>query len=121
MIFAGGNDVRVCAKRYEQSDEDNKTVKLASRAILVQKKRNRKRKMNQTNGSDVSAPEPQTEGVNHKSEPDNPVKPTNWPVIQDRQRLPWFPARQRLIGLVRCSRDSYVLPPAVVRKASWRE
>ena len=77
--------------------------------------------MNQTTSTGVSAPERQTEGVDHKSKPDNPVKSTDWPVILDRQRLVWFPARQRLIGLVRCSRDSYVLPPAVVRKASWRE
>ena len=44
-----------------------------------------------------------------------------WPVRQCRQRLAWFPARHRLIGLVRSSRDSFVLPPAVVRKATWRD
>ena len=46
---------------------------------------------------------------------------TGWPVSQDRHRLAWFPAGQRLIGLVRGKGDCYVLPPAVVRKASWRE
>lgn len=44
-----------------------------------------------------------------------------WPVGQDRQRLEWFPAGQRLIGLVRGRADCFVLPPAVVRKANWRE
>lgn len=44
-----------------------------------------------------------------------------WPVAQDRCRIDWFPARQRLIAMVRNSSDSFVLPPAVVRKASWRE
>ena len=44
-----------------------------------------------------------------------------WPVRQDRRRLVWFPARQRLIGLVRGKRDCFVLPPAVVRKATWRD
>ena len=44
-----------------------------------------------------------------------------WPVAQDRCRIDWFPAEQRLIAMVRNSSDSFVLPPAVVRKASWRE
>ncbi len=44
-----------------------------------------------------------------------------WPVGPQRQRLEWFPAGQRLIGLVRGRADCFVLPPAVVRKANWRE
>ena len=47
--------------------------------------------------------------------------PLNWPVAPQRQRVKWFPARQRLIGLVRGNRDAFVLPPAVVRKSPWRE
>ena len=46
---------------------------------------------------------------------------TRWPVRHMRHRPVWFPARYRLIGLVRASVDSFVLPPAVVRKATWRE
>ncbi len=46
---------------------------------------------------------------------------SDWPVDHDRQRVRWFPASHRLISLVRGNRDSYVLPPAVVRKASWRD
>jgi len=46
---------------------------------------------------------------------------TTWPVRRERPVLRWFPAGHRLIGLVRASRDSFVLPPAVVRKAAWRE
>ena len=46
---------------------------------------------------------------------------SGWPVDHDRQRVRWFPASHRLISLVRGNRDSYVLPPAVVRKASWRD
>ena len=77
--------------------------------------------MDQPIGRDVKDPAQHAEGSRLKTKTDNLVKPTNWPVSQDRQRLRWFPARQRLIGLVRGSRDSYVLPPAVVRKAPWRE
>ena len=46
---------------------------------------------------------------------------TGWPLVPQRQRPQWFPTRQRLIGLVRSSRDSFVLPPAIVRKAAWRD
>ena len=46
---------------------------------------------------------------------------SGWPVDHDRQRVRWFPASHRLISLVRGNLDSYVLPPAVVRKASWRD
>ena len=50
-----------------------------------------------------------------------PLNPP-WPVSQQRPHMRWYPTRQRLIGLVRCSSaDSFVLPPAIVRKASWRE
>jgi len=45
----------------------------------------------------------------------------DWPVRQDRQPVYWFPAKQRLIGLVRTHKDGFVLPPAVVRKATWQE
>ncbi len=48
-------------------------------------------------------------------------KDQNWPVHQDRQPVNWFPAKQRLIGLVRTHKDGFVLPPAVVRKATWQE
>ena len=44
-----------------------------------------------------------------------------WPVNLQRERVKWFPARYRLISLVRTAKDSFVLPPAVVRKAAWRE
>lgn len=46
---------------------------------------------------------------------------TTWPVRPDRQRVNWFPAKQRLIGLVRAHEEGFVLPPAVVRKATWQE
>jgi len=46
---------------------------------------------------------------------------SKWPVRQQRRRLRWFPAGQRLIGLVRASPDNFVLPPAIVRKAAWRD
>ncbi len=45
----------------------------------------------------------------------------DWPVSQDRQPIDWFPARYRLIGLVRMHEDGFVLPPAIIRKATWRE
>ena len=44
-----------------------------------------------------------------------------WPVCPERADVKWFPAGSRLIGLVRANVDKFVLPPAVVRKASWRE
>jgi hypothetical protein len=56
-----------------------------------------------------------------KSQSDKSACATKWPVSQVRLRPAWFPARQRLIGLVRRRGESYVLPPAVVRKAAWRE
>lgn len=49
------------------------------------------------------------------------VKGENWPVRLERGPGSWFPAQQRMIGLIRGNRDSFVLPPAVVRKAAWRE
>jgi hypothetical protein len=52
---------------------------------------------------------------------DQLLRQLNWPVAPQRQRVKWFPARQRLIGLVRGNRDAFVLPPAVVRKSPWRE
>lgn len=45
----------------------------------------------------------------------------SWPVRWDRPEVRWFPASSRLIGLVRANVDKFVLPPAVVRKASWRD
>lgn len=45
----------------------------------------------------------------------------DWPIQQSRRRPRWFPSHQRLIGLVRASSDSFVLPPAIVRKAAWKE
>lgn len=48
-------------------------------------------------------------------------KPGHWPVRPVRQRLAWLPAKHRLIGLVRTHKDGFVLPPAVVRKATWRD
>jgi len=44
-----------------------------------------------------------------------------WPMPMERVEVKWFPARNRLIGLVRANGDKYVLPPAVVRKAAWRD
>jgi len=49
------------------------------------------------------------------------TNPALWPVRQIRHRVAWFPARHRLIGLVRALSESFVLPPAVIRKPSWRE
>ena len=45
----------------------------------------------------------------------------NWPVAFQRPIIRWFPAGNRLIGLIRANVDSFVLPPAIVRKANWRE
>ena len=45
----------------------------------------------------------------------------SWPLAPVRRRLSWFPARHRLIGLVRASDGCFVLPPAMVRKAAWRD
>lgn len=44
-----------------------------------------------------------------------------WPVTPERKPLNWYPARYCLIKMVQAKADSFVLPPAVVRKASWRE
>ncbi|MCH9021219.1 MAG: hypothetical protein IID32_00445 [Planctomycetes bacterium] len=44
-----------------------------------------------------------------------------WPVRHERHRVLWYPARHRLIGLVRTSPDSHILPPAMIRKTTWRE
>ena len=52
---------------------------------------------------------------------DHLLRQLNWPVTPQRQRVKWFPARQRLNGLVRGNHDAFVLPPAVVRKSPWRE
>ena len=45
----------------------------------------------------------------------------SWPVKLERGPEDWFPAQQRMIGLIRSNQDSFVLPPAVVRKSAWRE
>jgi len=44
-----------------------------------------------------------------------------WPVSYEQPNIKWFPASNRLIGLVRANLDKFVLPPAIVRKAAWRE
>ena len=44
-----------------------------------------------------------------------------WPVNYEQPNIKWFPASNRLIGLVRANLDKFVLPPAIVRKAAWRE
>lgn len=44
-----------------------------------------------------------------------------WPLRCQREPVKWSPARYRLIDLVRSSSDAFVLPPAVIRKALWRE
>lgn len=49
------------------------------------------------------------------------AKRGRWPVELQRGEVRWFPASTRLIGLVRANVDKFVLPPAVVRKANWRE
>ena len=77
--------------------------------------------MEKTKDIITEASEKQIEKANPPSTTDNAEKSGPWPMVRDRQRLRWFPARQRLIGLVRGSRDAYVLPPAVIRKACWRE
>ena len=50
-----------------------------------------------------------------------PPKPASWPVHHERHRVAWYPARHRLIGMVRTSPESHILPPAMIRKTSWRE
>jgi hypothetical protein len=45
----------------------------------------------------------------------------SWPVGQCRTPLAWYPAYNRLITLVRTKSDSFVLPPALVKKAAWRD
>lgn len=55
------------------------------------------------------------------SSPSRQSQAQTWPMGQSRARVQWFPAGQRLISLVRSSQGNYVLPPAVVRKASWRD
>jgi hypothetical protein len=47
--------------------------------------------------------------------------PKHWPVSYEQPNIKWFPASNRLIGLVRANLDKFVLPPAIVRKAAWRE
>ena len=62
------------------------------------------------------------QAANLESKTDDSIRTGKWPVGQERQRPKWFPAPQRLIGQVRQAvAGSAVLPPAVVRKASWRE
>ena len=56
----------------------------------------------------------QTKGVSFR-------KAGDWPIGLERGPRAWFPAQARMIGLIRANKDSYVLPPAVVRKAAWRE
>ncbi len=51
----------------------------------------------------------------------SPRKARGWPIGLERGPRVWFPAQARMIGLIRANKDSYVLPPAVVRKAAWRE
>ena len=51
----------------------------------------------------------------------SPRKARGWPIGLERGPRAWFPAQARMIGLIRANKDSYVLPPAVVRKAAWRE
>jgi len=45
----------------------------------------------------------------------------SWPIGPCRQRVPWYPGRQRLTSLLRNSTDNSILPPALVRKAAWRD
>ncbi len=44
-----------------------------------------------------------------------------WPVQQKRPGWCWFPASHRMMAMLHMRMDSTVLPPAIVRKASWRE
>jgi hypothetical protein len=53
--------------------------------------------------------------------PKGNAKDKGWPMGLERGPRAWFPAQARMIGLIRANKNSYVLPPAVVRKASWRE
>ncbi|MCF7958602.1 MAG: hypothetical protein K9M57_09165 [Phycisphaerae bacterium] len=46
---------------------------------------------------------------------------STWPVSFQWSPVKWYPANSRLIGLVRNNVDNFVLPPAVVRKAAWRD
>ena len=56
-----------------------------------------------------------------ESPPKSPPAAESWPLGHDREPPAWLPAGNRLINLVRSHPDSYVLPPAVIRKANWRE
>ena len=58
---------------------------------------------------------------NGKTEALSPSKAKGWPMGLERGPRVWFPAQARMLGLIRANKDSYVLPPAVVRKAAWRE
>jgi hypothetical protein len=62
-------------------------------------------------------------GKSHSPQTPPPAGGANgdWPVAQCRKPLPWYPAPNRLITLVRTKSDSFVLPPALVKKASWRD
>lgn len=44
-----------------------------------------------------------------------------WPVAPTRRPVQWYPAPQRLISMVRSGNDTFVLPPAMVRKSPWRD
>jgi len=56
-----------------------------------------------------------------KRKSDSGLRKFNWPFQLERFEMPWYPANSRLIGQVRTNINNYVLPPAMVRKASWRD
>ncbi len=61
--------------------------------------------------------------LRNESRPQTKTTPKthDWPFEMKTDDVRWFPASNRLIGLVRANVDKFVLPPAVVRKAAWRE
>ncbi len=64
-----------------------------------------------------------TKQAQNKNENENETGSYNskWPVSFQWSSIKWYPASTRLIGLVRTNGENFVLPPAVVRKAHWRD
>ncbi|MBI9017030.1 MAG: hypothetical protein JEZ07_07210 [Phycisphaerae bacterium] len=57
----------------------------------------------------------------HKANSNKKNMSNIWPTDFCNHNIKWFPAETRLIGQIRANVDSFILPPAVVRKAAWRD
>lgn len=62
-----------------------------------------------------------TEKATMAPERNSVLTESSWPIPHEREAIDWLAPRSRLISLVRNHPDSYVLPPAVIRKPQWRE